>query len=123
MSWDCNELFIIAIGKRGGHFVLNVDSGLWDGHRFVEKGVPNSFVSIGLICNDYSEMYTRESANLHGSGILDLLTKSDKKINNTGSGASQHQHRSAVVSCLPLVGQGGGGVFLLPKILPPFPLS
>ncbi|GIZ04055.1 hypothetical protein CEXT_631391 [Caerostris extrusa] len=46
-------------------------------------------------------MYTRDSANLHGSGSLDLFTKRDKKINNSGPGASQHQHRSAVVSRLP----------------------
>ncbi|GIY18557.1 hypothetical protein CDAR_14601 [Caerostris darwini] len=49
---------------------------------------------------------------------LDLLTKRDKKINNSGPGASQHQHRSAVVSRLP---RGLGVYFFFQKILPPFP--
>ncbi|GIZ04047.1 hypothetical protein CEXT_631341 [Caerostris extrusa] len=66
-------------------------------------------------------MYTRVSANLHGSGILDLLTKRDKKINNCGLGASQHQHQSAVVSRLPRGCRAWRGCISSSKGSPPSP--
>ncbi|GIY49995.1 hypothetical protein CEXT_694531 [Caerostris extrusa] len=54
-------------------------------------------------------MYTRDSTNLHGSGILDLLAKRDKKINNCGPGL--HSISTGLQSSHVFLGGEGGGVY------------